>query len=67
MDKQKQIIESDARLKLFDGGLLCQHKPITNYEADGEKVIINHDEFVKVRQNTFAQFFEHICKRLNDS
>uniref|UniRef100_A0A6M3LRN9 Uncharacterized protein n=1 Tax=viral metagenome TaxID=1070528 RepID=A0A6M3LRN9_9ZZZZ len=66
MDRQKQILKSDARLKLFEGDRVRQHKPITNYEVDGEKVIIPHDEFTRVGHNDFAQLFEHICKRLSD-
>ena len=55
MDKQKQIIESDSRLKLFDGGRMRQRKPTTNHEVGGEKIVINLDEFTEVGHNEFVQ------------
>ncbi len=64
MDEQVKKLKSDTKLKIFDGGLMREHKPVPNYEIAGQKIIITHDEFVEVRHNDFARLFEHICKRL---
>jgi hypothetical protein len=66
MDRQEKVFNTNEKLKLFEGGRAIKHKPINNFQVEGENVVITHDEFKEVRQNDFPRFFEDICKRLNE-